>query len=226
MKRTLHIHSSDQAAKQYDIALPGLLIGQHRLADVQLNAANNSLAAFQLAIRGGEQQLEVINLSHQAAVLLDAQPLPLAQPRIWEKDQQLSIGGTTLHWEEVVEPEELQPSEPAPYLTAAANTAVAGSVATTQKTIAEETSFVPFPTTASASAVDSLPMSTEPEPSDPFADLLSGPGTVPVGADPSELAHPFSINDTLQRNPSDPLAQLDAKGLGDRGHDQLSSLFK
>src|SRR5690606_35272746 len=226
MKRTLHIHSSDQAAKQYDIALPGLLIGQHRLADDQLKAANDSLAAFQVAIRGGEQQLEVINLSHQAAVLLDAQPLPLAQPRVWEKDQSLSIGSTTLRWEEVVEPEQPLPSEPAPYLTAAANTAVAGSVATTQKTIAAETSFVPFPTTESTSTADSLPVSTEPEPNDPFADLLSVLGTLPVGAHPSDLAHPYPIIDTLQRTQIDPLAQLDTKGLGDRGHDQLSSLFK
>lgn len=60
---------------------------------------------------------------------------------------------------------------------------------------------------------------------DPFSDLLSSPGVVPVGGEPLADTHPFSIDNALQRNSADPLGQLNPKGLT-QNNDQLLSLLK
>ncbi|MCX5590760.1 FHA domain-containing protein [Alcaligenes endophyticus] len=63
-----------------------------------------------------------------------------------------------------------------------------------------------------------MPASNQTSLEDPFSDLISSPGTLPIGADPEQLGqHPFEPASNANRNPANPLAQWQDSSPPDNG---------
>lgn len=220
MSRTLHIYDTNHAPKTYDLSPSGLLIGTHALCTIKLEPIAELIAAFQLAVRVSGQGIEVINLSLQASVLLNERPLPLGRPVNWDISQSLKMGNLIVNWQqEAHEPAQVPQAVavvPTTVVTAL-EPAQEGSAPPLQSDAVDSHEYNPSPLTPT---VGVTPTTSE----DPFAELLNGPGTVPIGADPANLTHPFSMTDHINRNPADPLEQLRSKAATD--DDQLLSLLK
>lgn len=200
-----------QRVERFTLSEPGALIGSELSNAIHLPAEMGAFSPYHLAIRINNGQPTITALSLHPSCYLDDQLLPLKQSVIWPQGTVITAGHVSLQWTEKTE------------IPTAASTPLAAVV-----TSAESTALTSQPARISDSAAESTTLGIEDigaTEEDPFSDLISSPGVIPVGGEPLADTHPFAIDNALQRNSADPLGQLNPKGLT-QNNDQLLSLLK